>query len=94
MLIRLLPVKLVKPNLVKLKITSLLQHVIYPLVGMSITICDSQLPSDRVDRDTGGKPGPRLKMSLKLRKSFIAYVPIHLHCPDPPSLMEAKMKGI
>ena len=45
------------------------------------------LLSDGVDWDTGGELGHRLKMSLKPRKRFLAYVPIHLQCPDPPRLM-------
>ena len=45
------------------------------------------LLSDGVERDTGGESGHRLKMSLKPRENFLAYVPIHLQCPDPPHLM-------
>ena len=45
-----------------------------------------QVPSDGVDWDPGGESGHWLKLSLKPRQWFLAYVPIHLHCPDPPRL--------
>ena len=45
-----------------------------------------QLPSDGVDRDSGGESGHLLKMILRPRETFQAGVPIHLHCPDPPRL--------
>ena len=44
------------------------------------------IPSDGVDRDSGGELGHLLKMSLLALGSFKAGVPIHLQCPDPPRL--------
>ena len=56
------------------------------LPSLTIWCLKTTLPSDRVDRDTGGESEQRLRMSLKPRKWFLAYVLIHLHCPDPPHL--------
>ena len=39
-----------------------------------------------MDRDTGGESGHLLKMILRPRETFLAGVPIHLRCPDPPRL--------
>ena len=49
-------------------------------------IVHGKVPSDGVDRDSGGVSGHLLKMILRSRETFQAGVPIHLHCLDPPRL--------
>ena len=44
------------------------------------------LPSDRVDWDTRGESGNRLKIIFSAWETFLPYVPIHLQCPNPPCL--------
>ena len=38
----------------------------------------------KMDEDTQGKSGPRVKMSLSPVRTFSHYVLIHPSCPDPP----------
>ena len=52
----------------------------------SRTCFDISLPSDGVDRDTGGESGHKLKIICLACETFLAYVQIHLRSPDPPHL--------
>ena len=45
------------------------------------------IPLDGVDRNTGGESGHRLRIIFSAWETFLAYVPIHLQCPNPPRLM-------
>ena len=68
---------------------------LYPSLSDICSLVKLSIPSDGVDRDTGGESGHLLKMSLLALGSFWAGVPIHLQCPDPPrvTVIEGRMHG-
>ena len=59
----------------------------------SINCANNRLPSDGVDRDSGGESGhgasARRDRETKCLSRLEPGVPIHLHSPDPPRLTSA-----
>ena len=49
----------------------------------STDLSPQMLPSDGVDRDSGGESGHRPKIIFSAWETFLAFVPIHLQCPNP-----------
>ena len=44
------------------------------------------VPLTGMDRDIRGGSGHKVKVTLKPGDTFLAHVPIHFGCPDPPLL--------